>query len=124
MLGGPLRAVARREARRAMRAVAERLRARRAAAAERDRAIGLDLEPVAVGIDDLGRLRECMTRSEWISTSNEHARALDLADVREDGEEVTFTMPDFVEQGDELGEIALLVIRARQRWRELKGLGG
>jgi hypothetical protein len=42
----------------------------------------------------------------------------------EDGEEVRFTMPSFVEQGDELGEIALLVIRARQRWRELKGLGG
>ena len=35
-----------------------------------------------------------------------------------------FTMPDFVEQGDELGEIALLVIRARSRWRELKGVGG
>jgi hypothetical protein len=33
-------------------------------------------------------------------------------------------MPDFVEQGDELGEIALFVIRARQRRRELKGLGG
>ena len=31
----------------------------------------------------------------------------------EDGEEVVFTLPDFVEQGDELGEIALLVIRAR-----------
>jgi hypothetical protein len=45
--------------------------------------------------------------------------------VREsDGEEVVFTMPDFVEQGDELGEITLLVIRARNRWRELKGLGG
>ena len=42
----------------------------------------------------------------------------------EDGEEVRFTLPSFVEQGDELGEIALLVIRARQRWRELKGLGG
>jgi hypothetical protein len=42
----------------------------------------------------------------------------------EDGEEVVFTMPDFVEQGDELGEIALLVIRARSRWRELKGVGG
>ena len=41
----------------------------------------------------------------------------------EDGEEVRFTLPAFVEQGDELGEIALLVIRARQRWRELKGLG-
>jgi hypothetical protein len=45
--------------------------------------------------------------------------------VREsDGEEVVFTLPSFVEQGDELGEIALLVIRARSRWRELKGLGG
>ena len=42
----------------------------------------------------------------------------------EDGEEVRFTMPSFVEQGDELGEIALIVIRARQRWRELKGVGG
>ncbi len=41
-----------------------------------------------------------------------------------DGEEVQFTLPAFVEQGDELGEIALLVIRARERWRELKGLGG
>jgi hypothetical protein len=42
----------------------------------------------------------------------------------EDGEEVRFTLPAFVEQGDELGEIALLVIRARQRWREVKGVGG
>jgi hypothetical protein len=41
----------------------------------------------------------------------------------EDGEQVRLTLPSFVEQGDELGEIALLVIRARQRWRELKGLG-
>jgi hypothetical protein len=42
----------------------------------------------------------------------------------EDGEETSFTLPAFVEQGDELGEIALLVIRARERWRELKGVGG
>ena len=42
----------------------------------------------------------------------------------DDGEQVRFTMPAFVEQGDELGEIALLVIRARERWRELKGVGG
>jgi hypothetical protein len=41
----------------------------------------------------------------------------------EDGEQVRFTMPSFVEQGDELGEIALIVIRARERWRELKGVG-
>ena len=42
----------------------------------------------------------------------------------EDGEEITFTLPHFVEQGDELSEITQLVIRARERWRELKGLGG
>jgi hypothetical protein len=52
--------------------------------------------------------------------SGEHRITL----VREsDGEEVRLTLPAFVEQGDELGEIALLVIRARSRWRELKGLG-
>ena len=42
----------------------------------------------------------------------------------EDDEEVRFVLPGFVEQGDELGEITLLVIRARERWRELKGVGG
>ena len=41
----------------------------------------------------------------------------------EDGEKRSFALPDFVEQGDELGEVALLVIRARRRWRKLKGLG-
>jgi hypothetical protein len=28
------------------------------------------------------------------------------------------------DESDELGQIALLVIRARSRWRELKGVGG
>jgi hypothetical protein len=42
----------------------------------------------------------------------------------EDGEQTSFTLPLFVERGDELGEIALLVIRARERWRRLKGVGG
>jgi hypothetical protein len=41
----------------------------------------------------------------------------------EDGEQFAFTLPDFLEQGDELGQITLLLIRARERWRELKGLG-
>ena len=41
-----------------------------------------------------------------------------------DGLEVAMTLPAFVEQGDELREIALQVIRARERWRDLKGLGG
>jgi hypothetical protein len=42
---------------------------------------------------------------------------------RDDGVQVEMTLPSFVEQGAELREIALLVIRARERWRDLKGLG-
>ena len=64
----------------------------------------------------------------WRYEPFEHDEAHNLHRItlvrEEDGEEVVFTMPDFVEQGDELGEIALLVIRARERWRELKGVGG
>jgi hypothetical protein len=41
----------------------------------------------------------------------------------EDGETVEMTLPSFVQRGDELDQIALIVIRARQRWREVKGLG-
>ncbi len=52
--------------------------------------------------------------------SGEHEITLER---KTDGEQTTFTLPAFVEQGDELGEIALLVIRARERWRDLKGLG-
>lgn len=52
--------------------------------------------------------------------TNEHHITL----VRdEDGETVELTLPSFVERGDELNEIARLVIQARQRWRDLKGLG-
>lgn len=42
----------------------------------------------------------------------------------EDGVQVEMTLPSFVAQGDELEQIALLVIRARERWRDLKGVGG
>ncbi len=55
---------------------------------------------------------------------NEETREHHITLVRDDGLEVAMTLPSFVEQGDELREIALLVIRARQRWRDLKGLGG
>jgi hypothetical protein len=41
----------------------------------------------------------------------------------EDGETVEMTLPSFVQRGDELDQVALVVIRARQRWREVKGLG-
>jgi hypothetical protein len=43
--------------------------------------------------------------------------------VREDGARAEMVLPGFVEQGDELSEIARLVIRARERWSKLKGLG-
>jgi hypothetical protein len=43
--------------------------------------------------------------------------------VRDDGVEVEFVVPQYVEQGDELGDIARVVIRARERWEELQGLG-
>ncbi len=43
--------------------------------------------------------------------------------VREDGARAELVLPGFVERGDELGEIARMVIRARERWRDLKGLG-
>lgn len=56
---------------------------------------------------------------EQLEETKEHRIRL----VREDGVEVEMTLPPFVEQGDELREIALLVIRARERWRDLKGLG-
>ena len=54
----------------------------------------------------------------------EDSRAHLIRLVRDDGVEAEMTLPAFLEQGDELAQIALLVIRARERWRDLKGLGG
>jgi hypothetical protein len=84
-------------------------------------------DPGASPIDDEGRIPVAGAEG-WLyrpferdDATGEHRITL----VREeDGEEVQMTLPSFVEQGDELGEIALLVIRARERWRELKGVGG
>ena len=84
-------------------------------------------DPGASPVDDAGRIPVAGAEGwhyqpfERDEATGEHRITL----VREtDGEEVRLTLPAFVEQGDELGEIALLVIRARERWRELKGLGG
>jgi hypothetical protein len=54
---------------------------------------------------------------------NDETREHHITLERDDGERVEMTLPSFVEQGDELEEIAALVIRARERWGELKGLG-
>ena len=84
-------------------------------------------DPGASPVDDRGRI-PVAGADGWLYLPFEHDDATGehrITLVREeDGEEVRFTLPSFVEQSDELGEIALLVIRARQRWREVKGVGG
>jgi hypothetical protein len=84
-------------------------------------------DPGASPVDDQGRIAVAGADGwrylpfERDDATGEHLITLER---EEDGEQVRFTLPSFVEQGDELGEIALLVIRARQRWRKLKGVGG
>ena len=84
-------------------------------------------DPAASPVDDKGRT-PVAGADGWLYLPFERDEATGEHQItllrEEDGEEVRFTLPSFVEQGDELGEIALLVIRARQRWRELKGVGG
>jgi hypothetical protein len=41
----------------------------------------------------------------------------------EDGAEIRFSVPTFVEHGDDIASVAIAVIRARERWEELRGLG-
>lgn len=55
---------------------------------------------------------------EHLEDSDEHRITL----VRNE-HQIAMTLPLFIDKGDELGEIALLVIRAHERWREEKGLG-
>jgi hypothetical protein len=77
-------------------------------------------------VDDSGRI-PVAGADGWFYLPFERDEATDehriTIEREEDGEKVQFTLPGFVEQGDELGEITLLVIRARQRWRALKGVG-
>lgn len=55
--------------------------------------------------------------------SDEETREHHITLQRDDGERVEMTLPSFVAQGDELEQIARLVITARERWSDLKGLG-
>ena len=55
---------------------------------------------------------------ERLEDSDEHRVTL----VRNE-HQIGMTLPLFIDKGEELGEIALLVIRAHERWREEKGLG-
>lgn len=49
------------------------------------------------------------------------ALAVDMAGP--DGARVAFTVPDFLNRGDELGEVARIVIRAWERTERAAGLG-
>jgi hypothetical protein len=44
--------------------------------------------------------------------------------VHDSGFETTVELPDFVSQGDEIGDVARIVIAAWERQEALKGLGG
>jgi hypothetical protein len=43
---------------------------------------------------------------------------------RDDGKSAEFTVPDFVSDPEDLREIATIVIGAREKWEDVKGLGG
>jgi hypothetical protein len=44
--------------------------------------------------------------------------------LREDGASAEFTVPDFVNDPEDLRQIALIVIGALEKWDKVKGLGG
>lgn len=49
--------------------------------------------------------------------------AVEVTARREDGMSVTFTVPAYVSRGDEIHEVARVVIEARERMERSKGLG-
>lgn len=44
--------------------------------------------------------------------------------VRQDGEQATFKVPDFLSEPQDINRIALIVIAARERWEDREGVGG
>lgn len=44
--------------------------------------------------------------------------------VRDDGTSAAFTVPEFVSEPRDLGEIARIVIAACERWEDRQGVGG
>ena len=43
--------------------------------------------------------------------------------VRDDGASAEFNVPDFVNDPEDVREIALIVIRALEKWEDVKGMG-
>jgi hypothetical protein len=44
--------------------------------------------------------------------------------IREDGTSAQFTVPDFVNDPEDIRRIALVVIGALEKWEDVEGLGG
>ena len=44
--------------------------------------------------------------------------------LRDDGTSVQFTVPDFVNDPEDIRRVALVVIGALQKWEDVEGLGG
>jgi hypothetical protein len=63
---------------------------------------------------------------EWAYRSIHGAGPNDLVVALEgpDDAQASFTVPDFLGRGDELGEVARVVIRAWERTQRAAGLGG
>ena len=59
---------------------------------------------------------------EFRTSENGDRRTVTL--VHDSGFETTVELPDFVSQGDEIGDVARIVIAAWERQEALKGLGG
>jgi hypothetical protein len=81
-------------------------------------------EPDASPYDDEGRV-EVPDAPGWrylpIHPAGDDMLAVTLAGP--DDVEVSFSVPDFLSRGDELGEVARIVIRAWERMDRASGLG-
>jgi hypothetical protein len=50
-------------------------------------------------------------------------RLISIPVVRDDGKSAEFTVPDFVNDPEDLRDIAIVVIGALEKWEAVKGLG-
>jgi hypothetical protein len=62
----------------------------------------------------------------WSYGAFEHGQGrgpIKIPSVRDDGLSAEFTVPDFVNDPEDLRTIALVVINAREKWDDVKGMG-
>lgn len=81
-------------------------------------------EPDASPYDDEGRV-EVPGAPGWryLPIRPGDNDALDVTLAGPDDVQIAFTVPDFLSRGDELGEVARIVIRAWERMDRASGLG-